>query len=297
LICGNCDLLGATFDIAPHRLADNARARRVLTYALRRMQSSGRRAELNSDLMKQIIEADLLPKPAEQADNLIRWIGDNAAGADPFGPVLQNPGALAAIIGAWNVGSAGTVFGTLRTDGLLKEIAPPDGRIGLLLTMEGWERYEELKRTHSEGRIAFMAMKFGDAGLDHVYETCFKPAVKDAGFELRRIDEQPRAGLIDDQLRVDIRKSRFAVVDLSHANAGAYWEAGFAEGLGKPVIYTCSREAFDHPRLRPHFDTNHHLMVIWSADNVAIAGERLKATIRATLPSEAKLTDEAASPA
>ena len=55
----------------------------------------------------------------------------------------------------------------------------------------------------------------------------------------------PKAGLIDDRLRVEIRTSRFLIADLTHENAGAYWEAGFAEGLGKPVIYTCEKSKFD----------------------------------------------------
>ena len=30
----------------------------------------------------------------------------------------------------------------------------------------------------------------------------------------------------------------------THGDPGAYWEAGFAEGLGKPVIYTCEKDDF-----------------------------------------------------
>jgi hypothetical protein len=57
---------------------------------------------------------------------------------------------------------------------------------------------------------------------------------------------------------------------------GAYWEAGFAEGLGKPVIYTCSHEAFADPHRRPHFDTNYHLTVIWSIAELPKAAGQLK---------------------
>jgi hypothetical protein len=40
-----------------------------------------------------------------------------------------------------------------------------------------------------------------------------------------------------------------------------------------------------------HFDTNHHLTVPWELDKIDDAVERLKATIRATLPDEAKFSD------
>ena len=56
------------------------------------------------------------------------------------------------------------------------------------------------------------------------------------------------------------------------------------------MIYTCERGKFE--QARPHFDTNHHLTVIWDADNPQAAAMHLKATIRATLPDEAKLADE-----
>jgi nucleoside 2-deoxyribosyltransferase len=61
------------------------------------------------------------------------------------------------------------------------------------------------------------------------------------GFKLTRLDDDPKAGIIDDRLRVEIRTSRFLIADLTHENRGAYWEAGFAEGDGKPVIYTCRK--------------------------------------------------------
>jgi nucleoside 2-deoxyribosyltransferase len=132
-----------------------------------------------------------------------------------------------------------------------------------------------------------MAMKFRDAELNGVLETCFKPAAAAAGFSLRTVaDEQP-AGLIDDQMRVGLRQARFVIADLTHASRGAYWEAGFAEGAGKPVIYTCRADLWTSEN--PHFDTNHLATIIWDLANLDEAKARLTAMIRATLPAEAKL--------
>ena len=77
------------------------------------------------------------------------------------------------------------------------------------------------------------------------------------------------------------------ISDLTHHNNGAYWEAGYAEGLGKPVIYTCREDVMKDT----HFDTNHHLIVKWTTKGIADAVDRLKATIRATLLGDAKLED------
>ena len=149
------------------------------------------------------------------------------------------------------------------------------------LTFAGWDRYEELRRGVPSGRKAFMAMAFGDPTLDAMVDGHLRPAVDAVGFTLRRLDDEPRAGLIDDRLRVEIQSARFVIVDLTHGNKGAYWEAGYAEGLGKPVIYTCQEEKFQDAS---HFDTNHHLTVMWNEENPEKAAEDLKATIRATIP-------------
>ena len=79
------------------------------------------------------------------------------------------------------------------------------------------------------------------------------------------------------------------LADLTHGNKGAYWEAGFAEGLGRPVIYTCRKQEWDANK--SHFDTNHLNTSIWYRENLWDAETRLTATIRATRPAEAKMTD------
>ena len=173
--------------------------------------------------------------------------------------------------------------------GELSEAMGAPGQGHVTLSFEGWDYFEQLRRDGPSYQKAFMAMKFGDSLLNEIFEKVFKPCVKQAGFELIRLDDVPRAGLIDDRLRVEIQSSDYIISDLTHDNLGAYWEAGYAEGLGKPVIYTCEKEKFQADKT--HFDTNHHLTIIWDNDAPESAGENLKATIRATLPQLAKQED------
>jgi hypothetical protein len=132
-----------------------------------------------------------------------------------------------------------------------------------------------------------MAMKFNSSDLDRAFDECFKPACVAAGFDLIRLDRNPKAGLIDDTLRVEIRKCHFLVADLTNDNLGAYWEAGYAEGLGKPAIYTCERSHFEDSGT--HFDIRNQFTVKWESNALPDASERLAATIRATLPATARL--------
>jgi hypothetical protein len=233
-----------------------------------------------------------LPSPKEQLDRLIIAIGDNQPSGAESARVSAD--ALSAFIGTKitrqspNAG-LGWLLTQQETQGLLDNRGEDRGAALLRLKMEGWQRYEALKRAQVESRTALMAMQFGDAELDRVVTDCFAPATKRAGFDLRLLTERQPAGLIDDQLRVALRTSRFVVADLTHGNNGAYWESGFAEGLGRHVIYTCRKKEWDEKKT--HFDTNHLVTIIWDASDLASAAERLTATVRATLPAEAKMTD------
>jgi len=247
---------------------------------------------LNKELVDDIIK-NPPPNPAEQANNIIRWLGENMKAPGEF--VWLQPPTHQAIMGAitpdefewvlWHLIDTGTLQGKKAA-----AMGAP-GRAHVTLSFEGWQYYEELKLGTTDSRKAFMAMQYGDKQLDQIVDDYFKPSVKQTGFDLFKLPDRPQpSGLIDDRIRVEIQTSRFLIADLTHENRGAYWEAGYAEGLGKQVIYTCEKKKFKEQKT--HFDTNHHLTILWDADNPGEAAEKLKETIRATLPAEAKLEQE-----
>jgi hypothetical protein len=270
--------------------SDDNDKRFVLSHNIRKMQKDDSEVILDGNLIKEILKKPL-PSINEQANNLIMWVAENSSpGEKPF----VQPSTHQSIIGAKNPDGFAFILKHLVAGGLidgdLAEAMGAPGRAYANLTFDGWQYFEQLKRGAVDSRKAFMAMEYGDPELDKIVDDHFKQAVADTGFELYRLDEEPKAGLIDDRLRVEIRNSRFLISDLTHDNSGAYWEAGYAEGLGKPVIYTCKKEKFEKDK--PHFDTNHHLTVTWDKKEIQKAVESLKATIRATLPDEAKLSDD-----
>jgi nucleoside 2-deoxyribosyltransferase len=158
------------------------------------------------------------------------------------------------------------------------------------LTPAGWERVEELQRAHTASRYAFFARQFANDDLNALYDKCLKQGVADTGFELRTVTQ--KAGNINAPIEDEIRRCRFLIADLSDDNAGAYWEAGFAEGLGKPVIYICREKEKDGKTdKKTHFDTDHHQTVRWDLNKLDDTAKRLKAVIRNTLLGDAKQED------
>ncbi len=272
--------------------AEGVRKRSRLSHILRCRHPSDRyEAKLPSSLAAWHLE-EPLPSPSEQLDLLVLYVGENQP-SPAESAVLKAP-VISARIGAAithppSEAGLSWLLAQQETAQFLEKRGDQNGSLLLRLNMAGWLRYGVLKQGRVESRNVLMAMKFGDAELDRVVASCFSSAVRRAGYELRTVVDNQPAGLIDDQLRVALRTSRFVVADLTHRNNGAYWEAGFAEGLGRPVIYTC-REA-EWKQGHSHFDTNHLMTVVWDPANLDKAGALLTATIRATLPEEATMTD------
>jgi hypothetical protein len=71
-------------------------------------------------------------------------------------------------------------------------------------------------------------------------------------------------------MRAAILASRFVLSDVTHGKHGAYWEAGYAEGLRPPVRYTCEKNKWK--KSKTHFDTNHLVTVIWDLNDLDTAG-------------------------
>ena len=270
---------------------DERLRRANLSRKVRRMGRDGAHVGVPLDDLSRWGLDSPLPTPIEQADSLILWVGDNQPSHSE--PAPSSVEFLASWLGvALTEKTDRGISWLLSQPSVLKFVEQPHRGtppFQLRLTWEGWARYEELKREESASSVAFMAMQFGDEELNRVVTECFRPAVAATGFTLNLLTDGQGAGCIDDQLRVAIRTCRFVLADLTHSNLGAYWEGGFAEGLGKPVVYTCKKAVWD--KEKTHFDTNHLVTIIWDPANLPKAAAELKATIRATLPEAAKMTD------
>ena len=168
---------------------------------------------ISSEDLPSFWTADRLPTPQKQLDDLILWLGANQAST--IDPAQISAPALAAYLGLkvrdkGDGGGLGWLFKQLDEKKLYLR-GETAGKISLQLNLDGWQRYEELKKTNIQSRTAFMAMKFGDETLTRVVTECFRPAVARAGFELRLLTDEQPAGLIDDQLRAAILGSRFLI--------------------------------------------------------------------------------------
>lgn len=138
---------------------------------------------------------------------------------------------------------------------------------------QGYSRIDHLLKNTSSGRNALVAMKFGDDTKP--LRESIRQGISDAGYNAIFIDEVQYNDFITPELLRYIRDSKFVVVDLTHQNNGAYFEEGYAMGLGKPVIQLCKKDT------KLHFDIAQKNTIIWATeDEIPMRlTNRIKATI------------------
>jgi hypothetical protein len=154
---------------------------------------------------------------------------------------------------------------------------------GLRLTAKGYDYLSQLNK-NPDSQIGFCAMWFDDS-VNRLWDNAIEPAMKNAGYEPLRIDKKDHANRIDDEIFADIRRSRFIVADFTHGDSGVrggvYFEAGFAQGLGLPVIWTCREDMLSGNKL--HFDIRQYNFLGWSENNLDAFKDRLQKRIEAIL--------------
>ena len=135
---------------------------------------------------------------------------------------------------------------------------------GISITPKGYDRIDKLQKNSDDGKDVLVAMRFGN-------ETSkLREAIRKGV-----IDEVEHNGFITPELLNRISKSRFVVADLTHKNNGAYFEEGYAMGLGKNVIQLCKKG------VELHFDIAQVNTIMWEKeDDIPL---RLKNRIEATI--------------
>lgn len=153
------------------------------------------------------------------------------------------------------------------------------------IDVNGWKHLSEISQKALKQNQAFVAMWF-HKDLYEVWENGLKAALEQTNYIPIRIDRTEHNDKIDDRIIAEIRKSGLLVADFTGQRGGVYFEAGFALGLGIPVIWTCR----DTDVEKLHFDTRQYNHIIWT-DSFDLR-EKLINRIEATLPNRPKAHNE-----
>jgi hypothetical protein len=173
--------------------------------------------------------------------------------------------------GFFDYQSSGNILNLMCDSGYIKL----DEAGSLSLTLKGWLRVDKLQRKYQVLPQAFVAMWF-DCKMKGFKEVILK-AIEDLGYQAVIISDKEHNNQIIPEIFYEIKRSQFVVADITGQRNGVYYEAGYAEALGKEVIITCQKE--DQENI--HFDIAQKKMILYTDENDLM--EQLKRRIEVTV--------------
>lgn len=101
-----------------------------------------------------------------------------------------------------------------------------------------------------------------DAPNDKRYEDVFTPAIEAAHLDAYRVDRDPSASILIDDVENKIKASDACLADISTANPNVWYELGYALAARKEVVLVCA-EGRDHFP----FDIQHRMVITYKAES------------------------------
>ena len=143
------------------------------------------------------------------------------------------------------------------------------------LTPKALDRVYELQKNNADNDRAFVAIQFD--GTQDLRER-IREGLQMAGYQAIIMDEEHYNGQIVPEMLHQINTCNFVVAELTSKNQNVYFEAGYATGQNKEVIYLCNGKKRD---TSPQFDVaQYNLLTYETIDEIP---QKLKARIEATI--------------
>lgn len=110
----------------------------------------------------------------------------------------------------------------------------------------------------------FVMQPFDGGIFDKRYEDTFAHAIRDAGLEPYRVDQDPKVSIPIQDIESGIRDSRICFAEITLDNPNVWFELGYAIAAGKEVVMVCSSER----TTKFPFDVQHRSIIRYSNESV-----------------------------
>ena len=220
---------------------------------------------LDNEILENIIRESIYPKePEDKLNSLLQYLHSLQSFEGDSIDFQEDRENLALKLYFKNYQEMAFYLFTLKNNGLIDGLNTTTrngaSMAGIKLTYKGLNKVVEINESGNQSNRCFIAMSFSESQKET--RDRIKTLIRELGFEPILIDEQhfDSEVTINDAIIAEIKKCKFLVADFTQQKHGVYFEAGFALGLKKPVIYMCSSIDFENT----HFDTNHYPHIIYN---------------------------------
>ena len=111
----------------------------------------------------------------------------------------------------------------------------------------------------------FVMQPFDGGVFDKRYNDIFSLAIKDAGLEPYRVDQDPKVKIPIQDIEAGIRDSRICFAEITTDNPNVWFELGYASASGKEVVMVCSEER----TTKFPFDIQHRSIIRYKAESAS----------------------------
>ena len=282
--CGKYKIAHQALKLIPNELKDNYFYKKhIMSGYIREMTDNGAHLDIiNVNNFTNLINNDTIPKTIiEKSDKLLLHILRKSKHMFDEIKVSSNQPAIAYARTEAEFTSnfeALKQFGYINYSKVTVFTEDDEDEIAMRcsLTIQGIKRAQLIEKDASAVKQCYVGMWCED-GRMHIYDNYISTALMESGYSPVIIPEKEPSNDSFDEIILEIRKSKFVIIDLSGHRPNVYYEGGFAYGLGKEIIYICKEDSLDEK----HFYISHNNILFWQDGNDLYT--KLKHRILATI--------------
>lgn len=110
----------------------------------------------------------------------------------------------------------------------------------------------------------FVIQPFDGGPYDKRFKDVYEPAIKAAGYEAYRVDQDPSVSVPIESIENGIRSAVVCLADITLDNPNVWYELGFAFAAGRPVVMICNA---DRQGKKFPFDIQHRTIIVYKAES------------------------------
>jgi hypothetical protein len=116
----------------------------------------------------------------------------------------------------------------------------------------------------SQMPTCFVIQPFDGGAYDKRFKDVYEPAIKAAGYDAYRVDQDPSVSVPIESIENGIRSAVVCLADITIDNPNVWYELGFAFAAGRPVVMICNMA--ERLVKKFPFDIQHRTVIVYKAE-------------------------------